>query len=294
MIFNFKNLNILIHKSIAIILCFIANLSYAFVGGGHGGGGGSHGGSHGGFGSHGSTSGSQDFQDGLYTLAVFVLLILLFAGFDNLKEKYGWNRVFRKKRQKKYIDKCKHTKSKAKRIYSRKQIESALVKLKVQAIRERQSIEYSTIKNNKKLNSYVLKSFERLQQAWSDQDRTKLLRVCNNEKYSSSLCAQMDKMRQLGVFNYIEDTQVTECHLVKCYQSKTHYQKILRFAIKGKQIDEYTTERYYINPGIFQYRDFNCIVDVVPFPRSVKIYQIKFDEHVDDYVMRETKNIKSR
>lgn len=157
MIFNFKNLNILIHKSIAIILCFIANRSYAFVGGGHGGGGGSHCGSHGGFGSHGSNSGSQDFQDGLYTLAVFVLLILLFAGFDNLKEKYGWNRVFRKKRQQKYVDKCKHTKSQAKRIYSRQQIESALVKLKVQAIRERQSIEYSTIKNNKKLNSYVLK-----------------------------------------------------------------------------------------------------------------------------------------
>jgi hypothetical protein len=57
---------------------------------------------------------------------------------------------------------------------------------------------------------------------------------------------------------------------------------------KGMQIDEF----HNTNSGKFKRRQFNCWLNVVPYQDNFKVYQIKIDKHVDDYVLKEAKAIK--
>lgn len=135
----------------------------------------------------------------------------------------------------------------------------------------------------------ALKSFETLQEAWSQRKATQVLRACNNRTYSNKLSNQINQMKRFNVYNFIAETVIKECHLVKFYKSKTTQVFVLRFIIKGTQLDEYTHKMHHVNPGFFNHREFNWIVDVVAYNGPFKIYQVNIDQHPDDYVMKEIK-----
>jgi hypothetical protein len=282
-----------------LVCCFIfaTGWGYAFVGGAHGGfSGGYHGGGYSGYVS--SHSSEQSTQLKRSPEQIFYLRIIEFCVIISCMVLYfcleSWlptTRLGKRYRQKKYLKLCKHTKTKPKRFYPPEKIKQAISTLKHQAMEDIKKVNFLSELSHDQLTEKALKSFASLQDAWSKRNETQVLRACNNPKYSHKLSNQIHQMKRFGVYNFLAETIIKECHLVKFYKSKKTQVFVLRFIIKGTQLDEYTDKKYRVNPGFFNPREFNCVVDVVANNGPFKIYQINIDQHPDDYVMKKFKGL---
>lgn len=277
----------------------VVNLAHGFVGGAHGGhsGGGGHGGFSGSSGHAGSSTQSYSTSDPtsiIHALAIYGLILIVILLHLWLKTNFHKTILglpFKRHKQKKYIKKCRFTPLKPKHLYASEEVAHAISILKLKAMEAIKELNYLSDKTHDQLVKKALKSFERLQKAWGARNINRVFRACNNRSFSNKLCNQINKMASLDVYNYIDKTVITECHLVKFYKPGKSYASALRFVVKGEQIDEYTTQEYSVNPGIFASRKFNCLVDVIPYKGQFKIYQVKMEHHTDDYVIKEFKKL---
>lgn len=271
---------------------FVTSWGYTFVGGAHGGfSGGYHGGGHT---SYVSTSSSDDSRlSKRSSTQIIYLKIIVFCLFISCLVLYFWLKAWlpttklgKDYQQKRYLKSCKYAKTSPKRDYSPDKIKQVISTLKHQAMEDIKKINYLSDLSHNQLAERALKAFETLQNAWSKRNATHVLRACNNRSYSNKLSNQINQMKRFGVYNLIAETIIKECHLVKLYKSKKTQVFVLRFVVKGTQLDEYTNKKYFTNPKSFNYREFNCLVDVVAYNGPFKIYQIILDQHPDDYVMK--------
>lgn len=66
-----------------------------------------------------------------------------------------------------------------------------------------QKLSYLFDGGHHELVNKALKSFEQLQKAWVERSITRILRACNNVKFSRKLTTQIEKMTCLDVYNFI-------------------------------------------------------------------------------------------
>lgn len=273
---------------VASSFLLLANQVYAFVGGGHGG---FSGGSHGGWSvGHASSSSHYDSEPISFSKTIvklcFIMSLVIF--FRWLEVKLPKTKAGLYYRRKKYLRRCKHPKAKPKRFYSPNAVDYATSVLKKQALEDIKRLNYLSEVSHERLVENALSAFYKLQKAWSDRNISGISKACNNLSYKNTLFQQITKMKSLGVCNYIADTHIKECHLIKFYKSKETQVFVLRFAVKGSQIDEYTDVEHIKADG-FDYREINCLIDVTCYNGPFKIYQIIINQHPDDYVMKELK-----
>lgn len=269
----------------SIILLSLNSYVYGFVGGAHGG---FHGGFRGGYSSYSRNSNPWNMRDlalEFFLILLFYSVIAIFLSLDNYIYKTKLGKKYKEYKQQRYIKKCRYAPLLSKQLYSSSDVLNATNSLKIKAMSDIKKLDSLAKNSHEQLVEKALKAFTRLQKAFSDRNHVLVAKACINPKYTNQLCNQIDKMIAMGVYNFIAETEFKECHLVKLYKSKLSHGFILRFVIKGQQLDEYTNKRYLANPGIFTPRKFNCLVDLVPYKKHFKIYYLDINQHPDDYVM---------
>lgn len=257
----------------SIILLSLNSYVYGFVGGAHGG-------FHGGYSPNSGSSNSLNKHNLILQGSIIFYFLLVSYIY---KTKPG--KKYKEYKQQRYIKKCRYAPLLPKQLHSSSDVLNATNSLKIKAMSDIKKLDSLAQNSHKQLEDKALKAFTRLQKAYSGRNHVLVAKACINPKYSKQLCNQIDKMIAMGVYNFIAETEFKECHLVKLYKSKLSHGFILRFVIKGQQLDEYTNKRYLSNPGIFTPRTFNCLVDLVPYKKHFKIYYLDINQHPDDYVM---------
>lgn len=277
---DFENffVNFIIKYIVAsIILLSLNSYVYGFVGGAHGG-------FHGSYSS--STGSSNHWHEHYFAFeASFFLILIFFLLLHNYLYKTKLGKKYKEYKQQQYIKKCRYAPVSPKQAYSSIEVKNTINLLKIKAMSDIKTLDSLAQNSHKQLVEKALKTFNKLQKAFSDRNHMMVVRTCINPKYSKRLCNQIDKMIAIGVYNFIAETEFKECHLIKFYKPKLSHVFILRFIIKGQQLDEYTNKRYLSNPGMFMPRTFNCLVDLVPYKNQFKIYYVDINQHPDDYVM---------